>query len=115
MSKKRNKNCCQECCCEPCCCNNAVSNMNNTGCCGNVFGGLNNCVAPIIFLLIACGSGLLNNNCSYLIILLFLLCGGSYGNLFGGFVLMLTTELFIAIISLCILHIYFPPVSPVPG
>ena len=57
MSKKRNKNCCQECCCEPCCCNNAVSNMNNTGCCGNVFGGLNNCVAPIIFLLIACGSG----------------------------------------------------------
>ena len=83
MSKKRNKNCCQECCCEPCCCNNAVSNMNNTGCCGNVFGGLNNCVAPIIFLLIACGSGLLNNNCSYPIILLFLLCGGSYGNLFG--------------------------------
>ena len=84
MSKKRYKNCCQECCCEPCCCNNAVSNMNNTGCCGNVFGGLNNCVAPIIFLLIACGSGLLNNNCSYLKILLFLLCGGSYGNLFGG-------------------------------
>ena len=66
MSKNRNKKCCcQECCCEPCCCNNAVSNMNNTGCCGNVFGGLNNCVAPIIFLL-------------------FLLCGGSYGNLFGG-------------------------------
>ena len=83
MSKKRNKNCCQECCCEPCCCkNNAVAN--NSGCCGNIFGGLNNCVAPIIFLLIACGSGLLNNNCSYLRILLFLLCGGSYGNLFGG-------------------------------
>lgn len=53
-------------------------------CCGNVFGGVNSCVAPIIFLLIACGSGILNNNCSYLIILLFLLCGGSYGNLFGG-------------------------------
>lgn len=46
--------------------------------------GINNCVAPIIFLLIACGSGILNNNCSYLIILLFLLCGGFTGNLFGG-------------------------------
>ena len=86
MSKKKHtKCCCQECCCEPCCCepccNNAVANNGN---CGNIFGGLNNCVAPIIFLLIACGSGLLNNNCSYLIILLFLLCGGSFGNLFGG-------------------------------
>ena len=74
MSKKRNKKgCCQECCCQeccdPCCCNNSVNNM-NTGCCGNVFGGLNNCVAPIIFLLIACGSygnlfgvNTLGNNC----------------------------------------------------
>ena len=65
MSKKRDKKncCCQPCCqpcCEPCCCN-----QNNVGGCGNVFGGLNNCVAPIIFLLIACGSGILN----YLIIL----------------------------------------------
>ena len=39
--------------------------MNNTGCCGNVFGGLNNCVAPIIFLLIACGSGLLVKDTSF--------------------------------------------------
>ena len=64
MSKKRNKKCCCQECCEPCCCNNATAN-NYGSCCGNVFGGLNNCVAPIIFLLIACGSGL-NNNCSYL-------------------------------------------------
>ena len=83
MSKKKhNKCCCQECCCEPCCCNNAVAN--NAGGCGNIFGGLNNCVAPIIFLLIACASGLLNSNCSVLIILLFLLCGGCFGNMFGG-------------------------------
>ena len=33
-------------------------------------------VAPIIFLLIACGSGLLNSCSSYLIILLFILFGG---------------------------------------
>ena len=54
------------CCCEP------------MPCCGtgNIFGGMNSCITPIIFLLIACGSGLLNNNCSVLIILLFLLCGG---------------------------------------
>ena len=89
MSKRKHRKdhscgcCCEQCCCEPCCCN--TGSYNNGGCCGNIFGGLNNCVAPIIFLLIACGSGLLNNNCSYLIILLFLLCGGSYGSLFGGY------------------------------
>lgn len=62
------------CCCEP------------MPCCGtgNIFGGMNSCITPIIFLLIACGSGLLNNNCSVLIILLFLLCGGCLGGLFGG-------------------------------
>lgn len=70
-SRKRDYDCC---CCEP------------MPCCGtgNIFGGMNSCITPIIFLLIACGSGLLNNNCSVLIILLFLLCGGSFGNLFGG-------------------------------
>lgn len=72
MSKKSRRR--DECCCEP------------VECCGtgNAFNGINSCVTPIIFLLIACGSGLLSNNCSYLIILLFLLCGGSFGNLFGG-------------------------------
>ena len=62
------------CCCEP------------MPCCGtgNIFGGMNSCITPIIFLLIACGSGLLNNNCSVLIILLFLLCGACLGSLFGG-------------------------------
>lgn len=66
MSKK--KCCCMkkhhdhhECCCE--------SNYS-----GGLLGGGNGCT-PIIFLLIACGSGLLNCNKSYLIILLFLLCG----------------------------------------
>lgn len=88
MSKRKryNKSCCccepQPCCCEPqpCCCQ-------ENSCCGNggnIFGGMNSCITPIIFLLIACGSGVLNNNCSYLIILLFLLCGGCFGNLFGG-------------------------------
>ncbi len=76
MSKK-NKKCCKEVCCkEVCCCNN----NNNYG---SAFAGLNSCVTPIIFLLIACGSGLLRNGRSYLIILLFLLCGGCFGNLFG--------------------------------
>lgn len=63
MSKKK-------CCCErkhdECCCSS-----NNSG----FLGGGSGCT-PIIFLLIACGSGLLNCNKSYLIILLFLLCGG---------------------------------------
>ena len=71
MSKK-NKKCCEEVCC-----------CNNSNVYGNNAFGLNSAVTPIIFLLIACGSGLLRNNCSYLIILLFLLCGGCYGNLFG--------------------------------
>lgn len=68
MSKR--KNCCES--------------YNNDGCCGSAFAGLNSCVTPIIFLLIACGSGLLRNNRSYLIILLFLLTGGCFGNLFGN-------------------------------
>ena len=72
MSKKK------YCCCkETCCCDN------NNGCCGSAFAGINSCVAPIIFLLIACGSGVLGNSKSYLIILLFLLVGGCYGSLFG--------------------------------
>jgi hypothetical protein len=52
---------------------------NNSG----FFGGGNGCT-PIIFLLIACGSGLLNCNKSYLIILLFLLCGGCFSDFLGG-------------------------------
>ncbi|GAA0084321.1 hypothetical protein ACH36K_17425 [Clostridium sp. MB05] len=74
MSKKHHGEKYECCCCEP------------VSCCGsgNVFSGVNSCVAPIIFLLIACGSGVLNNNCSFLIILLFLLCGDCFGNLFGG-------------------------------
>ena len=72
QSHKRDYDDC--CCCEP------------MPCCGtgNIFGGMNSCITPIIFLLIACGSGLLNNNCSVLIILLFLLCVGCLGSLFGG-------------------------------
>ena len=78
--------CCQPCCPQNCCCNN--NNNNNGGCCGNPFSGINSCVAPIIFLLIACGSGLLCSGSSYLIILLFLLCGGC-----GSFLVeMETTE-----------------------
>ena len=79
-SKRRRERdgCCEmkkDCCCE----------MNYDPCCDQgVFNGVNNCVVPIIFLLIACGSGLLNNNCSFLIILLFLLIGGSFGSMFGG-------------------------------
>ena len=97
MSKRKhrrernfNKSCCCEpvCCCEPICCCEPVCCCESVGndCCGsgNIFGGINSCIVPIIFLLIACGSGLLNNNCSVLIILLFLLCGGCFGNMFGG-------------------------------
>ncbi|MDR3596389.1 hypothetical protein [Clostridium sp.] len=64
----------RKCCCkkehEECCCQPANSGFLGGGC------------TPIIFLLIACGSGLLNCNKSYLIILLFLLCGGC--NFLGG-------------------------------
>lgn len=74
MSKKHHGKKSDCFCCEP------VSGYGS----GNVFNGVNSCVAPIIFLLIACGSGVLNNNCSFLIILLFLLCGDCFGNLFGG-------------------------------
>jgi hypothetical protein len=78
MSKKK-------CCCgkkhhsyhQECCCCNSGSNYS-----GGLFGGGNGCT-PIIFLLIACGSGLLNCNKSYLIILLFILCGGCFSGLFG--------------------------------
>ncbi|MFQ9616078.1 MAG: hypothetical protein ACLRY8_11805, partial [Clostridium butyricum] len=41
-------------------------------------------VAPIIFLLIACGSGLLNCGSSYLIILLFILFGGCFTGASNG-------------------------------
>ena len=79
MSKKKNKCCCEkrkdDCCCSTPCCSN-----NNSG--GGFLGG--GCgVAPIIFLLIACGSGLLNCGSSYLIILLFILFGGCFFN-FGS-------------------------------
>lgn len=79
MSKRKR---CREKKYDDCCCYEPVAD----NCCGsgNIFGGLNNCITPIIFLLIACASGLLNNNCSVLIILLFLLCGGCFGNIFGG-------------------------------
>ncbi|ABR33513.1 MULTISPECIES: hypothetical protein [Clostridium] len=75
MSKRKNKCCCEkrhnECCCyEPR--SNASDGLLGSGC------------TPIIFLLIACGSGLLNCNKSYLIILLFILCGGCFSNLLGG-------------------------------
>lgn len=75
MSRKHKKSCCCEkkvcepCCCEPCCDPCATA---NTGC--------TSAVAPIIFLLIACGSGLLNCGSSYLIILLFIL----FGDCFAG-------------------------------
>ena len=62
MSKKK-------CCCEKK--HDECGYPTNSG----FLGGGNSCT-PIIFLLIACGSGLLNCNKSYLIILLFLLCGG---------------------------------------
>lgn len=81
MSKKKNKCCCEkrrdDCCCEmtrnDCCCSN-----NNSGT-GFLGGGCG--VAPIIFLLIAFGSGLLNCSSSYLIILLFILFGGCFFNM----------------------------------
>ena len=73
MSKKH------KCCCEKkhddCCCDS----MSNSG----LLGGGSGCT-PILFLLIACGSGLLNCNKSYLIILLFLLCGGSFSKFLGS-------------------------------
>lgn len=92
MSKRKHREryndcCCKQVCCEPVCCEETCCcQTSGNSCCGsgNIFGGLNSCITPIIFLLIACGSGVLNNNCSYLIILLFLLCGGCFGNLFGG-------------------------------
>lgn len=82
MSRKKNKCCCEKKHYECVCCE-----KRHDDCCsdysGGILGGGNTCT-PIIFLLIACGSGLLNCNKSYLIILLFLLCGGSFSNLFGG-------------------------------
>ena len=82
MSKKKNKCCCQkkcccerkchdDCCCMPSCCNSYMNNYSGSGILGGCAG-----LAPIIFLLIACGSGLLNCSSSYLIILLFILFGG---------------------------------------
>ena len=74
MSKKN------KCCCEKkhddCCCDSMSGNS-------GLLGGGSGCT-PILFLLIACGSGLLNCNKSYLIILLFLLCGGSFSKFLGS-------------------------------
>ena len=70
----------KKCCCkkrhDDCCCDSMYGNS-------GLLGGGNSCT-PILFLLIACGSGLLNCNKSYLIILLFLLCGGCFSNLLGA-------------------------------
>ena len=85
MSKKKRKcnDCCCEkmcdsCCCEtPCCCNNNNSYGGTGGLLGGCGGGG---LAPIIFLSLACGSGLLNCGSSYLIILLFILFGGCFFN-----------------------------------
>lgn len=70
----------KKCCCkkkqqECCCCG---SNYSGGGLLGGGDGLLGSGCTPIIFLLIACGSGLLNCNKSYLIILLFLLCGFNF-------------------------------------
>lgn len=84
MSKKCCKKECKPCCEMKCCCESDCCCGNNNGGCGDIFSGLGSGVTPIIFLLIACGSGLLGCNSSYLIILVFLLCGGdSVSNLFG--------------------------------
>ena len=94
------KNCCPKryckCCCQPCPKTKSVAEEKvyvDCNCCGESNNGgyedgilgIGSGIAPIIFLLIACGSGLLACNSSYLIILLFLLCGGdSVSNLFGS-------------------------------
>ncbi|MBN1068721.1 hypothetical protein DVW02_12125 [Clostridium botulinum] len=84
MSKRKNKCCCEkkmkDCCCTPCCTPCCTNNTAGYGGAGNGFLGGGCGVAPIIFLLIACGSGLLNCNSSYLIILLFILFGGCFLN-----------------------------------
>lgn len=94
MSKHRDKEsccCCDPCCnpcCNPCCCNPCCGGGNNMGSNGFLggFGGACGIWQAILFWLIACGAGLLNNN-SILIILLFLLYGWSgdcgCGNGFG--------------------------------
>jgi len=78
MSKRKHKCCCEkkheECCCD--------SRSDDYGSVSGLLGG-GGCT-PILFLLIACGSGLLNCNKSYLIILLFLLCGGSFSKFLGS-------------------------------
>ncbi|MBE6048218.1 MAG: hypothetical protein E7213_07455 [Clostridium sp.] len=84
MSKHKDKrSCCKyeysnNNCCNPC---SSGNNMMN-----GIFGGTGcGLWEAIIFWLIACGAGLLNNN-SILIILLFLLygwCGDGCGNSFG--------------------------------
>ena len=76
MSRRKNKCCCEKKH-EECCCNDSMS-MGSS-----LLGGGSGCT-PILFLLIACGSGLLNCNKSYLIILLFLLCGGSFSKFLGS-------------------------------
>lgn len=85
MSKKKkreeNSCCCcmNECCCQnQCCCENQCCCNNNS--CGTNDGWL----SALIFLVVACGAGLLNNCNSFLIILVFLLCGSSIPGLTNG-------------------------------
>ncbi|WP_315078946.1 hypothetical protein [uncultured Clostridium sp.] len=86
MSKKKNKrgkkmrDCCCKPCCTPCCGNNVDGYGGSGGLLDGGFLGGGCGLAPIIFLLIACGSGLLNCNSSFLIILLFILFGGCFLN-----------------------------------
>lgn len=67
------------------CCCKMKHHHDDCGCdsMSGLLGGGSGCT-PILFLLIACGSGLLNSNKSFLIILLFLLCGGCFTNLLGS-------------------------------
>jgi len=81
MSKRKHKD--DSCCVSMCCMNN------NCGCCSggygrnDGFGFGNGILEAILFWLIACGAGLLNNS-SILIILLFLLYGWSCNSGCGG-------------------------------
>lgn len=84
--KDKRSCCCCPCeCCDPCCCSGYMNNYGNGGF-GNIGGTGCGLWEAILFWLIACGAGLLNNN-SILIILLFLLygwcgdngCGNSFG------------------------------------
>ena len=93
MSKRKHDDeyyCCQMVPCCNCCCSNnpgygGLGNFGGFGGFGNSCGNNNwnnGILEAIIFWLIACGAGILNNN-SILIILLFLLYGWSCND--GGF------------------------------